>query len=55
MSAFVDIDWRGRRVRIEHAFVGAPDAGAPLLVFDGAGADQRVRFTRAADGAPVAP
>ena len=25
-SAFVDIEWRGQRVRIEHAFVGAPDA-----------------------------
>lgn len=32
-SAFVDIDWRGRRVRVEHAFVGVPHADAPLLVF----------------------
>ena len=32
-SAFVDIDWRGQRVRIEHAFVGASRADAPLLVF----------------------
>jgi pimeloyl-ACP methyl ester carboxylesterase len=30
--SFVDIDWRGRRVRIEHAWVG--DEGArPLVVF----------------------
>lgn len=28
--AFVDIDWRGRRVRIEHAWVGE-GAGAPLV------------------------
>ncbi len=28
---FVDIEWAGRQVRIEHAWVGAPDA--PLVVF----------------------
>ena len=33
MSDFVDIDWAGRSVRIEHAFVGTADAAAPLLVF----------------------
>ena len=31
--SFVDIDWAGRPVRIEHAFVGVDDARAPLLVF----------------------
>ena len=34
-SAFVDIGWRGRSVRIEHRFI-APDAaatGAPLMIF----------------------
>jgi pimeloyl-ACP methyl ester carboxylesterase len=30
---FVDIDWAGRPVRIEHAWVGAREADAPLLVF----------------------
>ena len=30
---FVDIDWAGRPVRIEHAFVGVADASAPLIVF----------------------
>jgi pimeloyl-ACP methyl ester carboxylesterase len=33
MSDFVDIDWRGRRVRIEHAWIGRERAGRPLLVF----------------------
>ncbi|MBU6259746.1 MAG: alpha/beta hydrolase [Burkholderiales bacterium] len=31
--AFVEITWRDRRVRIEHAWVGSADAAAPLLVF----------------------
>ena len=31
--AFIDIDWAGRPVRIEHTFVGVDDAQAPLLVF----------------------
>lgn len=31
--AFIDIDWAGRPVRIEHAFVGVHDPQAPLLVF----------------------
>lgn len=30
---FVDIDWQGRRVRIEHAWVGRADRAAPVLVF----------------------
>ena len=30
---FVDIDWRERRVRIEHEWIGAERAGRPLLVF----------------------
>ena len=30
-DSFVDIDWAGRPVRIEHAWVGVPDA--PLVVF----------------------
>jgi pimeloyl-ACP methyl ester carboxylesterase len=30
---FIDIDWAGRPVRIEHAWVGVRDAGAPLMVF----------------------
>lgn len=30
---FVEIGWRGRTVRVEHAFVGASDASAPLMVF----------------------
>jgi pimeloyl-ACP methyl ester carboxylesterase len=32
-SAFVDIAWRERRVRIEHAFIAPEHAGAPLIVF----------------------
>jgi len=40
-SSFVEIEWRGKRVRIEHAFIaptlrqaqGERDSGAPLLVF----------------------
>ncbi len=33
-SSFVDIDWAGRPVRIEHQWVGAHDnAAAPLVVF----------------------
>jgi pimeloyl-ACP methyl ester carboxylesterase len=31
-TAFIDIPWRSRRVRIEHAFIEGP-ASAPLLVF----------------------
>ena len=30
---FVEIDWRGRRVRIEHAWIAADKGSAPLLVF----------------------
>ncbi len=30
---FSDIDWRGRRVRIEHAWIGRERGDAPLLVF----------------------
>jgi pimeloyl-ACP methyl ester carboxylesterase len=30
---FADIDWAGRPVQIEHAWVGVHDAAAPLLVF----------------------
>lgn len=30
---FVDIDWAGRRVRIEHRWVGGTEATAPLIVF----------------------
>ncbi len=30
---FVDIDWRGRRVRIEHAFIAPQRRTAPLVVF----------------------
>jgi pimeloyl-ACP methyl ester carboxylesterase len=33
VSDFVDIDWGGRSVRIEHAWVGSDDALAPLVVF----------------------
>jgi len=33
MSSFADIDWRGRRVRIEHAWIARERAGRPLLVF----------------------
>ena len=32
-SAFVDIAWRGRQVRIEHAWVDAGQTDTPLLVF----------------------
>lgn len=32
MTAFVTLDWDGRRVHIEHNFIDGP-AGAPLLVF----------------------
>jgi len=32
-GAFADIDWRGRRVRVEHAWLNAERAGAPLIVF----------------------
>jgi pimeloyl-ACP methyl ester carboxylesterase len=31
--AFVDIDWAGRRVRIEHQWIGSPGASARLIVF----------------------
>jgi pimeloyl-ACP methyl ester carboxylesterase len=31
--AFVEIAWRARKLRIEHAFVGVDDANAPLLIF----------------------
>jgi pimeloyl-ACP methyl ester carboxylesterase len=33
MSSFVDIEWRGRRVRIEHAWIARERRDAPLLVF----------------------
>jgi pimeloyl-ACP methyl ester carboxylesterase len=33
VSNFVDIAWRGRSVRIEHAFVGPSGAHLPLVVF----------------------
>jgi len=33
MSRFVDIDWCGRPVRVEHAWVGRERAGRPLIVF----------------------
>lgn len=32
-AAFAEIDWAGRRVRIELAWVGADDPTAPLVVF----------------------
>ena len=32
-SSFVDVDWRGQRVRIEHAFIAPERKHAPLLVF----------------------
>lgn len=32
-GAFVDIDWRGRRVRIEHAWIAPERRGRPLVVF----------------------
>jgi pimeloyl-ACP methyl ester carboxylesterase len=31
--AFIDIDWRGRRVRIEHAWLAPERRQAPLMVF----------------------
>ncbi len=31
--SFVDIDWAGRPVRIEHAWVGVDHAAAPIVVF----------------------
>jgi pimeloyl-ACP methyl ester carboxylesterase len=31
--AFAEIDWRGRRVRLEHAWLGQSDRRAPLIVF----------------------
>jgi pimeloyl-ACP methyl ester carboxylesterase len=30
---FIDIAWRGRRVRIEHQWTGSDRSGAPLMVF----------------------
>jgi pimeloyl-ACP methyl ester carboxylesterase len=33
VSEFVEIAWRERRVRIEHAFVGSERRDAPLIVF----------------------
>ncbi len=33
MPAFTQIDWAGRRVRIEYGWVGSDDRQAPLLVF----------------------
>jgi pimeloyl-ACP methyl ester carboxylesterase len=32
-SRIVDVDWAGRRVRVEHAWVGSAGACAPLMVF----------------------
>ena len=32
-TAFVDLDWRGRRVRIEHAWISTEREGTPLVVF----------------------
>ena len=32
-ARFADIDWRGRRVRIEHAWIAPERQSAPLLVF----------------------
>jgi pimeloyl-ACP methyl ester carboxylesterase len=32
-SSFVEIGWRGRRVRIEHAFIAPERNAAPLVVF----------------------
>ena len=32
-TAFIDIDWRGRAVRIEHAWIAPERTAAPLLVF----------------------
>jgi pimeloyl-ACP methyl ester carboxylesterase len=33
MSEFANIDWRGRAVRIEHAWIGRERTSRPLLVF----------------------
>jgi pimeloyl-ACP methyl ester carboxylesterase len=33
VSALVEIDWRGRRVAIEHAWIARERAAAPLVVF----------------------
>jgi pimeloyl-ACP methyl ester carboxylesterase len=33
VSSFVEIDWRGRRVRIEHAWLSAERRAKPLMVF----------------------
>ena len=33
MSAVVELDWDGRRVRIEHQWLRRDDTGAPLMVF----------------------
>ena len=32
-TAFVDIDWAGRRVRIEHRWIGREHADRPMMVF----------------------
>lgn len=32
-SSFAEITWRGRKVRIEHAFIAPERRGAPLVVF----------------------
>ena len=32
-SSFVEVDWRGKRVRIEHAFIAPERKAAPLIVF----------------------
>ncbi len=32
-AEFVDVDWAGRGVRIEHAWIGREGASAPLVVF----------------------
>jgi pimeloyl-ACP methyl ester carboxylesterase len=33
VTEFAEIDWRGRRVRIEHAFLAPERRGQPLIVF----------------------
>ena len=33
MTEFAHIEWRGREVRIEHAWIGRERAGRPLIVF----------------------
>lgn len=33
MSSFLNIDWRGRSVQVEYAWVGETQARAPLIVF----------------------